>query len=85
MNYQVEDRVFINEAGNQVKYKRLVIQGYLNGNLETIELPISKEQALIYRAMSSDRPEVTTRQGGAVDTTRKPAEASNEESGSWLD
>lgn len=84
MQYQVEDRIFINDSGNQVKYKRLVVTGYLNGNLETIELPISKEQALIYRAMSNTAPEVTTRQGGEVDTTRKPAGSSNEDEGSWL-
>lgn len=84
MNYNIEDRIFVNDSGNQVKYKRLVIQGYLNGNLETIELPISKDQALIYKAMQGQGPEVTTKSGGYVDIEKKPA--SNEEpQGSWLD
>lgn len=61
MQYQIEDKVFVNDSGNQVKYKRLVITGYLNGNIETIELPISKEQAIIYKAMTSDKPEIYSR------------------------
>lgn len=57
--YDIEDRIFINEQGNKLNYKRLVITGYLNGNLETIELPIKKEQAIIYNAMrGSEAPTV---------------------------
>lgn len=61
MQYQIEDRVFINEAGNQVKYKRLVVTGFLAGEVQTLELPISKDQAVIYNAMKADSPEVNVR------------------------
>lgn len=85
MKYQLEDRIFINEAGNQVKYKRVVVTGYLNGNLEQIELPISKDQAILYRAMESgSEPEITRRNGGEVDKERKSANTNNE-STNWLD
>lgn len=80
MRYEVVDKIFINEAGNQVNYKRLAIQGYLNGNLETIELPISKEQVVIYNAMSGDAPEVRTSRGGNVEV----GHSSNDDKG-WLD
>lgn len=80
MRYEVVDKIFVNDAGNNVNYKRLAIQGYLNGTLETIELPISKEQAVIYKAMSADAPEVRSSRGGDVEVSR----SSNDDKG-WLD
>ena len=75
MQYSVEDRIFVNDSGNQVKYKRLVVRGYLNGTIHEMELPISRDQATIYQLMAqSDKPEVTTHNGGHVDVERKKDE-----------
>lgn len=81
MKYEIEDKIFINDAGNQINYKRLVITGYLNGTLEKIELPINREQAVIYKAMQAQGYEVATSKGGAVDVTKK-SQASNDDD--WL-
>lgn len=66
MQYEVEDRIFTNEAGNQIKYKRLVITGYTDDGIETIELPISKDQATIYRLMKGkNKPTENSRRANA--------------------
>ena len=70
MQYAIEDKIFINDKGDQVKYKRLVVTGYLNGQIETIELPISRDQATIYNAMKSEAPTVEVKKGGEVETKR---------------
>jgi len=71
MQYTIEDKIFINDAGNSVNYKRFVIKGWAGGELQTIELPISKDQAVIYKLLQSESPSVTTSKGGEVDVTRK--------------
>lgn len=71
MQYSIEDKIFINDAGNSVNYKRFVIKGWAGGELQTIELPISKDQAVIYKLLQSEAPSVMTSKGGEVDVTRK--------------
>lgn len=70
MQYDVEDKIFVNEAGNQIKYKRLVITGYLDGEIEKMELPISRDQATIYKLMKSQGHTVEAKKGGQVETKR---------------
>lgn len=60
MQYQVEDRSFINDSGNKVEYKRLVITGYADGEIQSIELSISKDQATIYKIMQASHVPVST-------------------------
>lgn len=72
MQYTIEDKIFINDAGNSVNYKRFVIKGWAGGELQTIELPLSKDQAVIYKLLQAEAPSVVTSKGGEVDVSRKP-------------
>ena len=86
MQYQVEDRIFTNEAGNQIKYKRLVITGYTDDGVETIELPISKDQATIYRLMSrSAKPEQGSRHANAAEQSEFGEQIQVKNNSSFLD
>lgn len=81
MQYDIEDKIFINDAGNSVNYKRFVIKGWAGGELQTIELPISKDQAVIYKLLQSEAPSVVTSKGGEVDVTRKQSSILDDNSG----
>lgn len=59
MQHNVEDMSFINDSGTKVNYKRLVVTGYLDGAIERIELPISKDQATIYSIMKRSAAHTT--------------------------
>lgn len=57
LQHTIEDRTFIGDTGNTIKYKRLVVRGFLAGEFHEIELPISKDQATLYNLLANSKEE----------------------------
>lgn len=66
--------------GKPIKWNVLSIQGFMSGELHTLELKLMKTEATLARMLLGSNEsggEVKTKEGGEVDVTKKEA--------SWLD
>lgn len=55
---------FTNDNGEQIPYKRLCITGYLGGEIQTLELKLSKSDLLLAELLltsNEEKPTVDTR------------------------
>lgn len=56
---KIEDRSFVNDNGELIKFKRLVVRGVIQGEIQAVELPINKEQALLVGMLLKSTEQVT--------------------------
>lgn len=84
----VESRNFINDNGENVKYKRLVIRAPLEGIVQELELPLNKLQATFAEMLlnaEGEPAQVHTRRAEADELVSPVRKKADPEATSWLD